>query len=1126
MITDQAQSRYEIVREVGSGSFATVYAARDLKLGRDVAIKQIHSHFLTDEEKLSRYWQEAQLLASLEHPHVMTIYDVIESRGCLVLELMQGSLKQLYRDQPMPLQDVRQTLLQAAHGLHFLHARGIIHGDVKPGNLLLSRQNLIKLGDFGLARRASDTDGSLVKGTTKYMAPELASDQFGPVGPASDLYSLGFAALELMCGPEFDLLFPGLTAFGRDQQLAWMLWHSAQDRRLPDLRSIMEGLPNDLAQVLQRLTAKDQTQRYRTAQEMLADLAAGGAAPAAAVSDKEAEAAAAAEQAAQKKRRLVAITAFAASVVLSVALLFVPTEKQPTPEPEPALPPPIQGVLQSVMPDEQRFVVAVGDDWKEISLFREDRVILNRRERPLRDLQPGDRVVVRTLFNPQRRPIQEIIASRPETHRGAIARLQADEGQFVLLVEEGDDAGAELTIQAPVSVSVTLNGQARFGGKPVELATLRPGDRITVQHAPGQAGRTALALAAQRIVAVQGVVRDVDSARGELTFALGESAEAELLTLPIAERCEITLNGLRFLNGQLLKLIDLRPGDRVSLQRDVQIVAMDAYRQFHQQGVLRRIAYDTRTLEVQVQGAAEPRLFVLAPDCRVTLGGEPAEATDLRLGDALEFTHDSPDNKTPPLLTLDALRPPDPSKWALLIANQNFDDATLSPLEFPRSSVRRLRERLISRYALRPEQALMLEDESRVRLEQGAPAFLGRVPANAELYVYVATHAYVEPGDTVYLAAKDFALQRKSDTGLKLDWLIDLLEACPARQKLLLLDCCHAGAGADLAQQPATAEMVERVIGNHPSPYLRSSHVLASCSAGQRGLTVDNSPSLSVFAACLVEGFSGAADKARDNRLEVTELSQYVEQAAASMASRQSAVQQPRLFLPDATPPRLTEEAKQAIRRLLAAINQSKLDPRAVRLEAEMAARLAKGQPEPMLAYGLLLIKARQRDEALRVLEQVRIEHDDVLLAHQAVAWIHFDKRDYNAGLAALQTVVSRVPLPESDDAPANAATLSMFEWIGRLRELAASATWFSRQPSPQLVQSLDQGVARHGAAVQQRYEAGRAAVRSILAELERRVAEDPSSQPRVNLQKMNSTTYATFSPEAAAVVIRNRLND
>ncbi len=204
-------------------------------MGREVAIKQIHQQFLNDPRQLERFWREAQLLASLQHPNILTIYDIDRTRGSLIVELMRGSLKRSVETGPMDLDFLRVTLLCALSGLGFLHSNGVIHGDVKPGNLLVDMQGRVKLGDFGLARRASSEQGSLLKGTTKYMAPELVSNQFGPVGPASDLYSLGFTAYELMCGPQFETLFPGLGTFGRDKQIAWLMWHSAPDRQLPQI---------------------------------------------------------------------------------------------------------------------------------------------------------------------------------------------------------------------------------------------------------------------------------------------------------------------------------------------------------------------------------------------------------------------------------------------------------------------------------------------------------------------------------------------------------------------------------------------------------------------------------------------------------------------------------------------------------------------------------------------------------------------------------------------------------------------------------------------------------------------------------------------------------------------------
>ena len=138
----------------------------------------------------------------------------------------------------MDLNFLRVALVCACRASSFCTANGIVHGDIKPSNMLMDKRSWVKLGDFGLAQRAANDQGSLLKGTTKYMAPERLSDQFGPVGPASDLYSLGFSAYELMCGDRISRsLFPGLSAFGRDKQMAWMMWHAAPDRRLPEIRA-------------------------------------------------------------------------------------------------------------------------------------------------------------------------------------------------------------------------------------------------------------------------------------------------------------------------------------------------------------------------------------------------------------------------------------------------------------------------------------------------------------------------------------------------------------------------------------------------------------------------------------------------------------------------------------------------------------------------------------------------------------------------------------------------------------------------------------------------------------------------------------------------------------------------
>ena len=403
-----SDSRYELLEKVGAGSFATVYRARDTELGREVAIKQIHDQYLQMPEQMDRYWQEAQLLAQLQHPNIITFYDIDRQRGWLIMELMQGNLSDRISTEQLDLKSVRTALAHCLRALKYLHSQGIVHGDIKPANMMIDSRKRIKIGDFGLSRRVSDEDGSLLKGTTKYMAPEVMSEDFGEVGPASDLYSLGFAAYELMCGPNFESLFPGLNAFGRDRQVGWMMWHAAPDRKLPEISRVLEGVPEDLAHVVQKLVSKDQAQRYQSAAEALSELQidikivkTGYDAP----TDEKPD----------STRRNVAVAAFCGSLILSLLMLFLPgnsgEEKKVVDTGAP-----IEGVVGRVEID-KGFITITGPDGipQEIRIGSSPKILLNEKTYiTSRDLLPDDHVVIKKTTADDGRVMLEIAVSRPD----------------------------------------------------------------------------------------------------------------------------------------------------------------------------------------------------------------------------------------------------------------------------------------------------------------------------------------------------------------------------------------------------------------------------------------------------------------------------------------------------------------------------------------------------------------------------------------------------------------------------------------------------------------------------------------------------------------------------------------
>jgi len=1107
----QPAERYEIVNTIASGDFATVCRARDRELGREVAVKQIHEQFLTDPRQLERFWREAQLLASLQHPNIVTIYDIVRPRGWLILELMQGNLQETSRGEPIDLDYLRTVLVGSLNALEFLHANGVVHGDVKPSNMLLDAHNRLKLGDFGLARRASNPEGSLLKGTTKYMAPELISSQFGPVGPASDLYSLGFAAYELMCGAQFESLFPGLATFGRDEQIAWLMWHAAEDRNLPQIDRVLEGVPEDLSYVIQTLVFKDQGRRFRSAGDVIRHLRSGPAAnlppqpP-----DPEAEAARAAAARQKRTMRIAAVASMVFSAVLCIWMLL-PTRSQPPARHELE---PTRGVVRSVYLDERTLVIE--RDWdgrpQEIPVRPRDEIVINDKKQLLRDVEPGDRVAIEIFRDASGFKMHRIVATRAKLSTGRIEAVDADEGKLIVA---DDDSSEPLVVRVPGSVEIVFNGTASPDGQPVTLDELEADDRVEVRHLGQETGRTATELSVLRVVVLEGTIRDLDLDGQELTVACGDD-DAQLVVLPFAPKCEVTVNGRSELAGQLLKPQDLIPGDTARVSHDTHVVRVDAQRILGHPGVVRGIQESPGTLQVLLEGETKPTNFHVGPDCDITLSGEAVGLMDLRTGDVVDVTHDAPDAKTPEALSVTTVRPPDPGRWAVLAAIQDYDDRSLSRLDYPVADAKLLQKTLVQRYRIPPEQVLMLLDVSQVRIEQGIPNFLEKVQPEDELVVYVGGHAYRDDEGKIHLAPKNFNLARISTSGLGLQWLVDRLEECPARRKLLLWDTSNAGIGADLGQQPSAAEMLETLEGREGRAPLRTVTAIAGSSAGERGHAWP-AQEHGVFAHSLSEGFSGRADPNRDCRIEPAELFAFLNPAMAAASAEIQQSQTPRLFLPNDAPPRLTEEAKQAIRRLAALLQKDRLDSLEIQLEYAGAEALSAGELEPKLLYGLLLLKARQRTEAAGVLEEIRLEHPDLLLPVEALVWLHFDKRTYARGMEELVELASRIPKPKPPDDPYPEEIAEIFRWAGKLREFVETAERESYRPPQEALEQVDRAVEALGPAAAGHFQEGREHARQTLQRFDRQIlAGNEATQARLRMERRQPRSFASFPYEEA----------
>ncbi len=262
LIGRKLNDRYEILGVIGSGGMATVYRARDQRLGRDVAVKILHSQFAADHDFVERFRQEAEFAAGLSsHPNIVSIFDVGESGDLhyIVMELVEGqNLKQLIAAEAPLSVDRAFSIGQAiASALAFAHQRGLVHRDIKPQNVLVAPDGSVKVTDFGIARSSTSsqmTRTGLVMGTAHYLSPEQAQGR--PAESASDIYSLGIVLFEMLTG---QLPFDADNPLG----IAMKQVHDAP----PSPNRLNPSIPPAAAAVVLRALNKNPADRYRSAAE-------------------------------------------------------------------------------------------------------------------------------------------------------------------------------------------------------------------------------------------------------------------------------------------------------------------------------------------------------------------------------------------------------------------------------------------------------------------------------------------------------------------------------------------------------------------------------------------------------------------------------------------------------------------------------------------------------------------------------------------------------------------------------------------------------------------------------------------------------------------------------------------
>jgi eukaryotic-like serine/threonine-protein kinase len=257
--------RYRVTRKLGGGGMADVYLAEDQELGRRVAIKILHDRYANDDQFVERFRREATHAAGLSHPNIVSIFDRGETNGSyyIVMEYVEGrTLKELIRSRgPCPIQVAIAYTRQILAALRYAHRNGVIHRDIKPHNVIVDAEGVVKVTDFGIARAGASqmTEEGAIIGTAQYLSPEQARG--APVDQTSDLYSTGIVLFELVTGE---------VPFSGETPVEIAMKHLSETPDAPsDLR---QEVPPDLDMVVLRALAKEPSDRYQSAAAMDADL--------------------------------------------------------------------------------------------------------------------------------------------------------------------------------------------------------------------------------------------------------------------------------------------------------------------------------------------------------------------------------------------------------------------------------------------------------------------------------------------------------------------------------------------------------------------------------------------------------------------------------------------------------------------------------------------------------------------------------------------------------------------------------------------------------------------------------------------------------------------------------------
>jgi len=636
---------------------------------------------------------------------------------------------------------------------------------------------------------------------------------------------------------------------------------------------VLEGVPEDLQHVIQKLTAKNQKDRYKSADEALSDLNIDAnltsVRPALGDSDNldQEEGEEGERSPAEKKRLMMLAGAFAFSMILSLSMVFMGGKDSGSNggTSEAAR---LVGYVRDIDLENQVIIYNNVDFTQaaEIKVGESPLIYFRNNDENilLREIEKSDRIIVEKREVSEGKFQLSITVDRPDVTYGRLVTRDMQRKRITIEIEEGPERGS-LSLKVPERPRIKINNQQK------QLVELKDGDMVRVRHLPdvtGSSGRIMSELVALRPEEMTGYISQIKMSNPpELTVRFGRSVSSGTGTiLPLAEDVIIQQNGS---GGEKinLDLAELEEGDRVRIVYDVEIREVLVTREERQSsGVVQSIENGEFMI---TQDDRQKVTFSLDNSTEVTVNGGQATPDDLRKFDRLMISWD--DSSSPPKpVAVDAKRPILNDRWAILIANESYTDQTLPPASNAVRDVELLKSALVSRYAFATDRVIVLMDETKAEITKVIRQIVSLSRRDSQVVVFVKGHVYQAQDENMYLAVKDTNRDNLTGTGLSLLTLLEPLENSSTTNKFLLLEVCSAELEQDLRNQPSSGDALKYLV-----PGAKSTTLIAACQPDQKSLE-DEEAGYGLFAQCLAEAFRGSADLDRNLRVTPQELSDFL----------------------------------------------------------------------------------------------------------------------------------------------------------------------------------------------------------------------------------------------------------